>query len=485
MNFLRSLDFYRNTAKKGKDQSSVSIYDKIGVELPTSCQGQCCTALTFLLIASLFFMEFAAYTRSIDRYDVVLADSKVTDGTLQVNFNLSFPHLPCTFAAIDITDITHTRRLNVTKNIRKYQLSKSGKVVGTEQQAKTVEEGEHEALPDHHPIHARMADPTKEDYSEHLTEASWEEYTKKHDVVVINFFAPWCHWCRKFEPVFEHTAGELLKKKYVHTVAFARVDCVAQQNLCRRHMIRGYPTVLTYQKGLTNLQNPYRGARSTAALLEFVEHLQIVASKMKSGFYDTEIEAHKDVPDEVEGTRGESEGCMITGTLELKRVPGSVVVTARSDWHNFEESQIDVSHAVNHFSFGTLAKKSPRLMKHTASLDGVVMDAKTKHRITHHHYLKIVETIFDEVFTFGGFHMGFIPLMNQAYTYQFTKHSHSYVAPQGAPQAKFQFDIDPMAVKVSVEEVPTMRFITSMCAIVGGAYAVMGMIDGTLFRMFG
>lgn len=483
MNFLRSVDFYRSTAKK--DKSAVSIYDKIGVELPTTCQGQCCTLLTFLLILSLFFTEFNAYMRSTDRFEVVLADSTVADGTLQVNFNVSFPHLPCKFASVDVTDITHSRRLNVTKNIRKFLLAKSGKVVGEEQNAKTETEGGHETLPDAHPIHKRMADPSKEDYSEHLTDATYDDYVKKHDVVMVNFFAPWCHWCRRFEPVFEHTAGELLKKKYVHTVAFARVDCVRWPKLCMRHMIRGYPTVLTYQKGETNLRNPYRGARSTVALLQHVEHLQLVAQKIKSGVFDSDtVIAKGNAP--TGDPKGESEGCMVTGTLKLKRVPGSVVVTAHSEWHNFEEKAIDVSHAINHFSFGELARRSPRLMKHTASLDGIVMDAKSKPRMTHHHYMKIVETIFDEVFTVSGLRTVFgFPALQQAYTYQFTKHSHSYVTPKGVAQAKFQFDIDPMAVKVSVEEIPTMRFITSMCAIIGGAYAVMSMVDGTLFRMFG
>jgi thiol-disulfide isomerase/thioredoxin len=480
-NFLRSFDFYRSTAKK--DKKAVSIYDNISVELPTTLQGQCCTLLTFILIVALFFMEFSAYMRSSDRYDVVLADKTVTDGTLQVNFNLSFPHLPCKFASVDIKDITHTRRINVTKNVRKFLLSKSGRIVGEEQNHKTVEKGEHEELPASHPIHERMKDPNKEDYSEHLTEDTYDEYVNAHDVVVVNFFAPWCHWCRKFEPVFEHTAGELLKKKYVHTVAFARVNCVRWPRICMRHMIRGYPTVLTYQQGTTNLQNPYRGPRTTQALLDYVEHLQTVASKIASGVYDNINSVPKEDP------RGESEGCMITGTLQLKRVPGSLTVTAHSEWHSFEENQIDVSHAVNHFSFGELARRSPRLMQHTASLDGVVMDAKTRRRITHHHYMKIVETFFDEVYMFSYDHLKtmFGMTTQQAYTYQFTKHSHSYVTPKGngPAQARFQFDIDPMAIKVSVEEVPTMRFITSMCAIVGGAYAVMGLIDGTLFGIFG
>ena len=478
MSFLKKLDFYRNTNKKDKG-ASVSIYDKINIEMPTTCQGQCCSLLTFVLILSLFFMEFSAYTTVTDKFDVILADNTVTDGTLQVNFNVSFPHLPCKFASVDITDVTHTRRLNVTKNIRKFYLGKSGKVVGEEEHSETEKEGGHETLDDDHPIHKRMANPAIEDHSTHLNSQTYDAFVKSHDVVMVNFFAPWCHWCRRFEPVWEHTAGELKKQVYKNTVTFARVDCVAQAAVCQRHMIRGYPTVLTYQQGKTDFRKPYRGDRSTKALLAYVEHLDYVAERIKSGQWALDIgSVPKNDP------KGESEGCMITGTLKLKRVPGSVVVTAHSEWHDFEEKMIDVSHAINHFSFGELARRSPRLMQHTASLDGVVMDAKSKQRMTHHHYMKIVETFFDSVFDSSWFNKHFMAF-KQAYTYQFTKHSHSYVTPEGVAKAKFQFDIDPMAVKVSEEKVPTMRFITSLCAIIGGAYAVMGMIDGTLFRMFG
>ena len=139
MQFLRSLDFYRNTTKK--DKTNVSIYDNINIELPTTCQGQCCTLLTFFLLCALFFSEFSAYTTVTDKFDVVLADNAVSDGTLQVNFNVSFPHLPCKFASVDITDVTHTRRLNVTKNIRKFYLGKSGKIAGEEQHSETEKEG--------------------------------------------------------------------------------------------------------------------------------------------------------------------------------------------------------------------------------------------------------------------------------------------------------------------------------------------------------
>ena len=31
--------------------------------------------------------------------------------------------------------------------------------------------------------------------SQPLTEAIWEATAKRYDVLVVNFFAPWCPWC--------------------------------------------------------------------------------------------------------------------------------------------------------------------------------------------------------------------------------------------------------------------------------------------------
>jgi protein disulfide-isomerase-like protein len=490
---LRKFDFYRSTDKKDDDGEGENMF---GIRLGPrgSYCGVCLSVCTLVLMAGLFMAELRSYVTVTDRYDVVLGQGHQVggrappnkDATLQLNFNVSFPHLPCKFASVDIHDVTHTRRLNVTKNVRKFYLGKSGRVVGEEQHHETEKKGGHEVLDDDHPIHARMADPNTKDHSDFLTEKSYDDFVKSHDVVLVNFFAPWCHWCRRLEPVWEHTAGEVKRREYKNTVTFARVDCVKEAGLCRRHMVRAYPTILTYQQGKTDLRKMYRGDRSTAAFLDYVEHLDYVAERIKSGNWDDA----KDLQEVKKDPKGESEGCQVTGVLVLKRVPGSLVFTAHSEWHNFDRDMIDVSHAVNELSFGDLALRSPRMMPHTNALDGTVMDAMGKKSVTHHHYMKLVETVFAGVWRrvkskASGF-MGLFGGLEQAYTYQYTKHSHSYSTPENkVAEAKFQFDIDPMAVQVSETKTSTMRFFTSLCAIIGGAYAVMAMVHGGVASMFG
>ena len=220
------------------------------------------------------------------------------------------------------------------------------------------------------------------------------------------------------------------------------------------------------------MHNPFNGARTTKNFLDYVEHLDTVSTFIK----ENKMKPKKTV----RSAKGASEGCMIAGYVMVNRVPGSLIFTAHSEWHDFDPDLLDVSHEINHFSFGQLASVAPGLMKHMSTLDGLVsgQDGSTfAKRLQHHHYLKIVETWFNykEESPVGA--------------YQFTRHSHKYPVEEGnTPQAKFQFDISPMAVAVSEEKMATYQFVTNACAIIGGVFTVLGLIDGAVYhgvRSFG
>ena len=62
----------------------------------------------------------------------------------------------------------------------------------------------------------------------------------------IEFFAPWCGHCNRFAPTYE----EFYVKNKHRKINIAKVDCTHRESkeLCNRHGIRGYPTML-YFKG--------------------------------------------------------------------------------------------------------------------------------------------------------------------------------------------------------------------------------------------
>jgi hypothetical protein len=51
------------------------------------------------------------------------------------------------------------------------------------------------------------------------------------------------------------------------------------------------------------------------------------------------------------------------------------------------------------------------------------------------------------------------------------------------PEAKFSYDLSPMAVVVSSKGRRWYDFITSVCAIIGGTFTVVGLLDAILYKM--
>lgn len=66
---------------------------------------------------------------------------------------------------------------------------------------------------------------------------------KGKQVVVIDFWAPWCTPCTNFEPIF------LEESKQHKNVRFVKVDTQNQQQLSVLYNIRSIPTVLAYKQG--------------------------------------------------------------------------------------------------------------------------------------------------------------------------------------------------------------------------------------------
>ena len=52
------------------------------------------------------------------------------------------------------------------------------------------------------------------------------------------------------------------------------------------------------------------------------------------------------------------------------------------------------------------------------------------------------------------------------------------------PEAKFSYDLSPMGVHVKPRSKHWDTFMTSVMAIVGGTFTVVGVLDALLFRMF-
>lgn len=240
-----------------------------------------------------------------------------------------------------------------------------------------------------------------------------------------------------------------------------KVDCTKNEFLCKSQQIPAYPTLRVY-KGSTPMHPDYLGKRTVHTLLDWMEQM-------------TNEHAHKTVRTHSE------EGCLVLGTIWVNRVPGNFHISAKSGQHDFDAKSTNMSHIVHHFSFGSSLPRNvirhlpPDVAKNINPLDGRTF-VNAQDQITHEHYIKVVSTHYrvgkDSLFNRGD-----------ALGYQMATSNHQYRADPAIPQAKFSFDLSPTAVVIIQGGKRWYEFVTSICAIIGGLFTVMSLLDGAIYSI--
>jgi len=65
---------------------------------------------------------------------------------------------------------------------------------------------------------------------------------------------------------------------------------------------------------------------------------------------------------------------------------------------------------------------------------------------------------------------------------RYTSNSRQVANRKDVPEVLIGFDISPMAIIVEDEAIPFYHFLTSVCAIIGGIFTVIGFIDSITFH---
>lgn len=82
-----------------------------------------------------------------------------------------------------------------------------------------------------------------------LTDVNFDKYIEDEDIIVVEFYAPWCGHCKKLEPIYSAAAKRLVSE--VPNVRFAKVDttddaCAATK---AKYEITGFPSVFFFRGG--------------------------------------------------------------------------------------------------------------------------------------------------------------------------------------------------------------------------------------------
>ncbi|XP_008813245.1 protein disulfide isomerase-like 5-4 [Phoenix dactylifera] len=460
---------------------SVDFYRKIPRDLTeASLAGAGLSIIAAFSMMFLFGMAMSNYL-SVNTSTSVVVDKSADGELLRIDFNISFPSLSCEFASVDVSDVLGTYRLNITKTVRKFSIDSNLKPTGYE-----VYSGPIPNLKNH-------GDEIEEEHGDGaipLTIDNFETHSLKHAIFVVNFYAPWCCWSNRLKPSWEK-AARIIKKRYDPEmdgrILLGKVDCKEQNELCKRHHIQGYPSIRIFRKGTDIMDNhghhdhvTYYGERDTESLVAAMEAL--VAPVPRESLMPA-LEHKSVLPMDITKLPAPlTGGCRIEGYVHVKKVPGTLIISARSGAHSFDASLINVSHVISHFSFGkSLSPSILAAVKKLVPYLGGSHDPLTgrSYIINHHdnanvtieHYLQIVKT----------------ELISRRYSwepkllveYEYTAHS-SLAHSLHIPVANFHYVPSPMQVLVTELPKSLSHFITNICAIIGGVFTVAGLLHSIL-----
>ncbi len=83
------------------------------------------------------------------------------------------------------------------------------------------------------------------------------------DLVIVDFWAPWCGPCKLMAPVMEELAGELTE------VVFAKVNVDDHSDIAQRYNILSIPTFLIFKGG--QVVDQFSGSMTKEALRAKIE----------------------------------------------------------------------------------------------------------------------------------------------------------------------------------------------------------------------
>mmetsp|Transcript_39188 Transcript_39188/g.85976 ORF Transcript_39188/g.85976 Transcript_39188/m.85976 type:complete len:471 (-) Transcript_39188:1551-2963(-) len=458
-----------NRRPPGGSPSAGGIYKHVPKDLTEATMlGAFMSILCITTVVVLFFSETYAFLRT--SVSTSLNVDETPDKQIRLNFNVSMHALRCSFASVDVWDSLGTNKQNVTANVDKWGTDRVGRRVAFAGRAGREREIVHEEHDE--TIEELIADGA---YAKPLTEESFESFLSAGERQMIDFMAPWCKFCQRLAPTWEKLAREAFNEGL--PMGIGTVDCTVQRSLCTKYGITGFPSILSFYKGEKDGEN-YHGDRTVEALKAYAK-----AKINRDGKNWHEDKDRLKRYGKFDLHQSDQVGCQLSGYIMVNRVPGNFHIEARSKEHTIDPAMTNLTHTVNELSFGNpryfddrklkrlLDYEMPTNVRLASPFDGKKFVVEEIHR-AHHHYMKVVPTEVDTKH-------------EKLVSYQIVGQSQLvYYDIVNVPEARFSYDLSPMSVSVEKRTRKWYDYLTSLCAIIGGTYTTLGLIDAALYRVF-
>jgi protein disulfide-isomerase-like protein len=281
------------------------LYRKIPVDLTEpSTHGSILSICASIFMLVLFIAELWAFLSASIVTNVII--DPTADSLLRINFNITVMDMPCEFAMIDVVDVLGTRNDNVTKNINKWQVDANGVRRNYEGRNLEQKDLEHDTHHDLHQLHQNGV------HAVTIDDSNFNSWISSNHYSFVNFYAPWCIWCQRLEPVWEAFA-EYVENEQL-PVSIVKVDCVASRDLCMNQRVQAFPTLRLFKDG--EPQPPdYRADRTVEAFGEFLKSRLATDEQVKR--MDPVAKAEHE--ERLLQQRDDHPGCLMTGFLLVNR----------------------------------------------------------------------------------------------------------------------------------------------------------------------
>ncbi|SMC08866.1 thioredoxin [Nitratiruptor tergarcus] len=85
---------------------------------------------------------------------------------------------------------------------------------------------------------------------ETLTAQNFNDKVASHDIVILDFWAPWCGPCKEFGPIFEKVS-----QKYPE-ILFGKINTEEERELAAHFNISSIPTIAIIREGIVLFMQP-------------------------------------------------------------------------------------------------------------------------------------------------------------------------------------------------------------------------------------
>ncbi|XP_044507983.1 endoplasmic reticulum-Golgi intermediate compartment protein 3-like [Mangifera indica] len=362
---------------------SLDAYPKINEDFyRRTFSGGVITLVSSLAMLLLFFSEFRLYLHSVTETKLLVDTSR--GETLRINFDVTFPAIPCSFLSLDAVDISGEQHLDIRHDIFKKRIDSSGKELEVKKDV----------------IGAPKIEKPLQRHGGRLEHN--EQYCGS------------CYGAEKSDDDCCNTCEDVREAYRTKGWALTNVDLIDQ---CKRE--------------------------------GFIE-------KIKSE---------------------DGEGCQIHGSLEVNKVAGNFHFSPGKSFHQSNidilnvlaspKDKYNISHKVNKLTFGD---HFPGMVN---PLDGVQWGHERPYGM-YQYFIKVVPTIYTNT-------RGYTIQSNQ---YSVTEHLRvsELIHSDSHFGVFFFYDFSPIKVTYKEEHISFLHFLTNICAVIGGIFAVAGIVDSFIYH---